>query len=352
MKEKIDVDSHKLMYHPERVAEWQEKNDCYPIYVEIGPTNVCNHRCVFCALDFLNYGKDLIDREVMLATLKDMAEHGVKSVMFAGEGEPLLHPNICEFVNKAKEFGIDISITTNGVHLTKEKIESCLPSLSWIRFSVDSGSPENYATIHGTKPDDFNKVVNNIKTAVEFKKQNNLKTTIGVQFLMIPPSINEAVKLAKILKEIGTDNLQVKPYSHHPKSKNEFHMDPKKYNQLKAELMEFDSDDFKVFFREATIQRIESGIDYPECYGMPFFALIDAKGNIIPCNLFYGDSEFTYGNLYKNSFSEIWQSERRKKILEKLRKQGINECRHGCRLDVINRYLYRLRNPEFHDNFV
>ena len=352
MAEPTNVDSHKLMFHPKRVAEWQEKSDCYPIYVEIGPTNICNHRCVFCALDFLGYGREIIDREVMLATLKDMAEHGVKSVMFAGEGEPLLHKNICEFVNKAKEHGMDISITTNGVHLTREKIESCLSSLSWIRFSVDSGSPENYSQIHGTKPDDFNKVVDNIKTAVEFKQENRLKTIIGVQFLMIPPSINEATKLAKILKEIGADNLQIKPYSHHPMSKNEFHMNPEEYNKLKSQLLEFDSDNFKILFREATIKRIESGINYPECYGLPFFTLIDAKGNVIPCNLFYGNEEFTYGNLYKNSFSEIWKSQRRKSILEKLRKRGVDECRHGCRLDVINRYLSRLRNPELHDNFV
>ena len=44
-----DVDNHKLMYHPERVSEWEEKGDCAPIYAEIGPTNTCNHRCGFCS---------------------------------------------------------------------------------------------------------------------------------------------------------------------------------------------------------------------------------------------------------------------------------------------------------------
>ena len=57
---KIDIDSHKLMYHPERVAEWKEKGDCYPIYVEIGLTNVCNHKCIFCGLDWAR-GKNILD---------------------------------------------------------------------------------------------------------------------------------------------------------------------------------------------------------------------------------------------------------------------------------------------------
>ena len=47
MAQQPEVDNHKLMYHPERVTEWRERKDCYPIYVEIGPTNACNHRCIF-----------------------------------------------------------------------------------------------------------------------------------------------------------------------------------------------------------------------------------------------------------------------------------------------------------------
>jgi len=144
MKEITNVDSHKLMYHPDRVIHWQKFNDCFPIYVEIGLTNACNHKCIFCALDYLENGAKFIDTSVMISTLKNMAEHGVKSIMFAGEGESTLHKDIGLFVQKAKQLGMDISITTNGVPLTPEKIQQCLPHLSWIRFSVDSGTPENY----------------------------------------------------------------------------------------------------------------------------------------------------------------------------------------------------------------
>ena len=123
MRPKIEVDNHKLMYHPERVAEWKEKGDCYPIYVEIGPTNRCNHGCIFCALDFLENGTDMIDTNIMISTLENMANHGVKSIMFAGEGEPLLHKDIGLFTQKAKGYGLDIAITTNGVAFTQKKRE-------------------------------------------------------------------------------------------------------------------------------------------------------------------------------------------------------------------------------------
>ena len=30
----------------------------------------------------------------------------------------------------------------------------------------------------------------------------------------------------------------------------------------------------------------------------------------------------------------------------------INDCRVNCRMDEVNRYLWRLKNPQDHDNFI
>ena len=69
---KTEVDSHRLSFHPERVAEWKQEGDCYPIYVEIGPTNKCNHKCMFCALDWLERGAAVdIDVDLLRKKLVD-----------------------------------------------------------------------------------------------------------------------------------------------------------------------------------------------------------------------------------------------------------------------------------------
>lgn len=348
----IRLDSHKLLYHPERVAKWLSDDDCFPVYVEIGLTNRCNHRCVFCALDWLE-GKSVdMDREVLLAALKDMAAHGVRSLMFAGEGESLLHRDAPLFMRTAHELGIKVALTTNGVPLSPEKAEACLPWLSWIRFSVNGGTPERYAEMHGTRPEDFERVIANITYAAELRKRLGLKVDIDVQSLLLPENSGEVPKLAKLVRAAGADDLQVKPYSQHPLSKNRREPDYRDNLALEAELRALETDTFRIHFRHNTINNLLSGADYDHCHGLPFFALINAKGDVLPCNLFYERPDFIYGNLNEQSFSEIWQGEQRRKIKEQLAARDISECRKICRLDQLNRYLHRLKHPHKGDDFI
>jgi GTP 3',8-cyclase len=348
----IDTENHKLGYHPERVSEWLRKGDCFPLYIEIGPTNRCNHHCIFCALDWIEKKYHDIDVDVLNRTFQDMAACGVKSVMFAGEGEPFLHPNICEFVVNAKNAGLDVAMATNGVLFEKDKILMCLPHLSWIRYSLDAGSADTHYNIHKGGKKDFDKILNNIRSAVEIKKQKKYSCVIGVQLLIIPENIDEILLFITIMKEIGVDNVQLKPYSQHPLSKNRFSVDTKRIDQISDEIFKYNDDSFQVIFRQRSAHRVVEEKTYNECHGLPFYALIEADGNIIPCNLYHTQIEFSYGNLYSNTFSEIWLGEKRRKILKKMKDIGIEICRKGCRLDPANRYLYDLKNPHPHVNFI
>ena len=346
------IDSHKLIFHPGRVSQWKREGDCFPIYVEIGLTSRCNHRCVFCALDWLGHRNVDIDKNLLIAALKEMAENGVKSVMFAGEGESLLHKNAPDFIKAAAEFGMKAALTTNGVLLSPQKAELILPHLSWIRFSVNAGEADLYAHIHGIRSDDFERVMKNIEYAVKVKRDRNLDIDIGVQALMIPESIPSIQVLAQRVKAIGVDNFQVKPYSKHPQSKNDFIVDDVVYNDLEKILTPFESPSFKVFFRKHTIHRMQTGSGYRHCHGLSFFALVTAQAHIIPCNLYYDRPDMIYGSLAQNSFSQIWKGVRRKRVLEALSQKGIKSCRKGCRLDAVNTYLERIKYPGPRDDFI
>jgi len=351
MDTKRKIDDHKLIYHPKRVSQWLEKGDCYPVYVEIEPTNRCNHNCIFCGLDWAR-GRIDIDTKIMLDTLGQMGKLGVKSVCFAGAGEPTLHKDFPLFVKHAKESGIDVSFSTNGAFFDPEKAKATLPYASWIRFSFNAGTPETYSKIHRCSEKDFDKVISNITAAVEIKRKNNYLVDLEVQIVLMPENADTVLQLGEICKKIGVDLFLVKPYSRNPNSINKHDIDYKKFQGLKEGLEKLSDKDFTVVYREARMDRIETGKDYPVCHGLPFFAIITAAGNISPCNFYFNKEEFSYGNLNENSFEEIWTGKKRKQVLDKIKNLGVNCCETGCRLDKINSYLNRLKNLSSNDNFI
>ncbi|MBU4332475.1 radical SAM protein [Patescibacteria group bacterium] len=361
MNDKFKIDSHKMNHHPERVAQWLEAGDdwekakkIYPLYIEVSSCGACNHRCIFCALDYLDYKTGSINTENYLKTLEDMAAGRVKSVMYGGEGEPLIHAKIRDFTLKTKDLGMDVAFTTNGVFMNEDFLETALPITTWLKVSIDAGTKENYAKIHRTKEEDFDTVLKNLKKAKEIKEKNNLPVTLGTQMLLIPENHQEAVTLAKIVNDIGVDYLVIKPYSQHLMSENKRDIDYEKYLYLEDELNKLSNKNFYIIFRRHTMEKYDTDTrDHPHCLAAPFlWAYIMANGDVYTCSAFLGDKRFCIGNINEKSFKEIWESEERRKNWEFIKNLDISQCRQNCRMDEVNRYLWNLKNPPEHVNFI
>ena len=166
MADPYQIDGHKLIYHPDRVAQvmsvgkdWEKAKHVYPIYMEISPVGACNHRCTFCGKDYIGYKPDRLSITVMRRLLPELASLNVKSIMYAGEGEPLLHKNISETIRITQEAGIDVSVTTNATVLPNNFLDEALPHLSWVKVSINAGTAENYSQIHQSRWRHAHKVI-------------------------------------------------------------------------------------------------------------------------------------------------------------------------------------------------
>lgn len=353
MRDEFGIDAHKLIYHPRRIGDWLEGKNVYPVYMEVCPVGRCNHRCVFCAFDYLEYKGPSIETAVLQRLLLDAASHGVKSVMFAGEGEPLLHQDIASFVATGRGAGLDVAITTNGVAFNSHLASECLPLLNWIRFSLDAATKHTYDRVHRGGDTDFARVTFNIQMASTLKRKFHFDCAIGVQAVLIPENIGEMVELANLARGLGADYLVIKPFSKHPSSRCDFDIDYGVSKQLERQLQEWSSDSFKVIFRRRTIEKLSQEKPYKQCLGLPFITVIDSNGDIYPCNTFIGQKEFVFGNIYEKTFSQIWEGEQRQRVIDIINKMGTQNCRELCRLDEINRYLWQLtRDPPLHVNFI
>ena len=353
MEDNIRIDSHKLLYHPETVSRWMNGENIYPIELEVSLTNACNHRCIFCAVDYTGYEPIMMDCEILKKNLKDLANKGLKSVIYAGEGEPLINKNAPDIINYTKSVGVDAAMSTNGVLLTPEVSKECLKSLTWVRFSVAGIRQKTYDNIQCGKKGDLEKVLSNLEEAVRIKRNQNLKTTLGVQLLLLPENKDEIVEMGKKLREIGVDYFTIKPFSQHPQSKHLLQVDYRDMLELEPKIKELETDDYKIFFRAHAMKKLECKRTYKHCWALPYMVHVDARGNLWPCVVFVGKDELKYGNLYEESFVDIWEGSHRKKIADYFYHMDLEKnCREICRLDEMNKYLDELKHPGEHVNFI
>lgn len=351
--EDIRMDSHKLLYHPQRVADWISGKQIYPIEMEVGLSGACNHRCIFCAVDYMEYKPKLLPKDIFLANLELMGKKGLKSIIYAGEGEPLTHPDAPEIIQRTKKYGIDAAMSTNGVLFTKEKAVDCMSALSWIRFSIAGATDETYEKIHQCRKGDLKRALQNMADVAMVKRQQKLSTTLGAQLLLLPENKSEIVQLARMVREMGFDYFTVKPFSQHPSSKAKITVDYSEAEEIGRKVKEYETENFKIYFRSQSIENLNMEKPYSDCEGLNFMTYMDAAGNLFPCIVFMGQDDFIYGNIYEQTFPEIWESERAKKIRAAFDCKFIHaHCRKTCRLDEINKYLHVLKNPGAHVNFI
>ena len=144
--------------------------------VRISVTDRCNFRCTYCMpkevydsnYKFFNK-KEILSFEEIIRLTRILASLGVRKVRLTG-GEPLLRNNIHVLIQKIKEIeGItDISMTTNGVLLSKKKAILLKNSgLSRLTVSLDSLNNKRFREISGSNylPQDVLSGIDNAKKA-------------------------------------------------------------------------------------------------------------------------------------------------------------------------------------------
>lgn len=366
MTDRYRVDGEKISLHPARVAQWlaagddwEKQKKVYPIYVEVSPAGGCNHACLHCGVDYIGYQTRFIELPVMARMLSGMGRAGVKSVMFAGEGEPLLHKGLADAILHAEGAGIDVAITTNAIPLTERFARHAMSAVTWVKASINAGTAETYAKVHQTKERDFDLALTNMARAVRLRGELGWETTLGAQMVVLPENAHEPAMLAARCREIGLDYLVLKPYSQHLKSTEtatrgleRFRWTPGAFDDVARE---FDTDSFKVITRYETAAHYEEPDRYyQKCLATPnFWAYVMANGDVYGCSAYLLDERFKYGNVNENTFSEIWEGERRRASAAYVREQlDIGECRKNCRMEQVNRHLWDLKNPPPHANFI
>ena len=355
--DKYLLTGNKLLWHMDRLNEWMKGNRISPIKIDMGITTGCNAACKFCFGQFIGKSsmKNAIhlDKKILYNLFKDCRDLGIKAISLAGEGENTIHPDFYEILEYAKEFGIDLGIATNMIKLNKNRVKEFLEAFVWIKINLSASNRKTYKEIHGV--DVFDDVIENIRGLVRVKREYNLKTTIGMQIVVIGDNTNEIIPLAKLGKELGVDYFVAKPAADIPNRKFDIPFEKlKKMEETFKEAEKYGSSEYSVVIKRS---KFECGEEHPfkTCYGTQFSIALDARGNVAPCAhlLGYKSEVFNVGNLHNNSLKEIIESDRYWDVQKLVQELDVDkECETNCLHYYMCQLLEGLKEKPNHINFV
>lgn len=242
------------------------------VYVEI--TNACNLSCSFCAHSKRHIQYMKFDNfKIVLEQLRNHTKYLYLHVL----GEPLMHPNINEFIDYAAQ-NYFINITTNGYMIDKIKNNK---NIRQINISLHSFNPHN--------PSSLEEYLTNIFSAVEQLKET---TYISYRLWVENEYTKEIIDALAAYYNVEKENLLNNQYSfeeHIFLNKHSEFMWPKIGNDLN--------------FIQGT------------CYALKDHIAILVDGSVVPCCL-DADGTIVLGNIYQDKIIDIITSKRYQKMLD------------------------------------
>ncbi|WP_459862176.1 radical SAM protein [Endothiovibrio diazotrophicus] len=356
------MDGHKLLWHPDRVAQWKAGERIAPLHIDMGISTGCNMACTYCYGVLQNragYGGNNsnsrynMPAEAVKRVFDDAKRIGVRSIALIGEGENTLNPALADVVRHGKSIDLDLGLATNGIRMRSEDMPTLLDSLVWIRFNISASSQESFGRIHQVNR--FEQVIDNIRSLVEHKRERGSTTTIGMQMVLVKDNVNDVVPLARLGRECGVDYLVVKPCS--DTYDGDLDSPTGMYaglGDLFREAESFATEDYSVIIKWSKLGN-EGIKDYPVCFGTQFIIAISGNGDVFPCGHWFNirRDEFLMGNVVEQGLEAIVKSDRYWEVQERIQKVNVNrDCESNCRQHYVNQFLDQLSNPPDHVNFV
>lgn len=305
----------KIFHYPEKLDSLPKNVDTImaPIHIRIKPTNVCNHKCSYCAYRAkeLQLGKDMVENDhipqkKMMEIIDDMQEMGVKAITFSGGGEPFIYPYLLEAVKKLSQTSITFAALTNGSRLNGDVAEIFAHHGTWLRISIDGWDDESYSKYRGVPHGEFTKVMDNIK---KFKSMKG-KCLMGVSIIIDKKNHSHLYDLIKKLKDIGVDSVKISPcvISNSAEENNIYHKDifAAVKEQINKAISELKEDSFEIF--DSYHEQLESfEKKYTWCPYHQILHVIGADQNIYSCqDKAYNFDDGLIGSIKNMRYKDYW----------------------------------------------
>ncbi|HPN29470.1 MAG TPA: radical SAM protein [bacterium] len=315
-----------------------------PLYATINIEARCNFKCKYCIYHGpekkyncnYSYTFEQIKDEIDL-----LLKHNIPKIHICGIGEPFLNKDIFRVFDYLNSKGQRTSILSNCSKIVSDKISKIVDAdLLCFSTDLDASNKEDYNWLCGR--DDFDILLDNLKKIIALKNDKKKDLKIQVNTIITKKYLHQLKEIGYILKELGVDMwaLMFLAVNYEDAGfltrENTLFNEPELVYPVVKELEEFTSKNkidfyypyfFKEDFPNSSLHCVKPYTQIMLNIPSPDISQDEIYGNVSPgC---YPDFP-SYGNLFRNSFDEIWNG---KKIVDMRRKLNNFEhfrCKHLC----------------------
>ncbi|RCJ22424.1 radical SAM protein [Nostoc sp. ATCC 43529] len=162
-----------------------------PLYVRAIIGNTCNLKCLMCpyhspllkpnhTTDFFT-GNKAMSWKMMEQLARECGEKEIPLIIGNVE-EPLLHPNLIDFIKLCRQQGVPrVHITTNGQLLDESRAKALLQAgITSIDISIDAAEPDTYWKVRGA---DLKLVESNVINFLRLRAQLGILCEVRTSFV-------------------------------------------------------------------------------------------------------------------------------------------------------------------------
>ncbi|EJV74130.1 radical SAM protein [Bacillus cereus] len=312
---------YRYLSHVDAIKDISKNNIVYPKMMEIDLTDYCNHNCIWC-VDRSNRQKQMeVSLIEIYKLLESFKENGVKSIVLKGGGEPTTFKGFVEIVEKMKLLDFKIGLITNGAQLLDDSIRTVIgESCEWVRVSLDAATKELHDKLHRPQENATLPIV--LDGTKKLATQYGDKVTIGFNYVFHSLNKHEIVKATLLAKNIGVKYISFRPEIPHKIIKKKDLIPQDIEDELNmAKLHE--NHTFKVLIASHGYINQEN----LTCKSHSLIGILRTDGEMTPCCFLKDDSSMFYGNVFKESFENVWEGEKRQQVIKKIEN---GECKHNC----------------------
>lgn len=309
-----------------------------PEYVQIGPIDACNARCLFCVhhsplVDHAGRSyKNMLAWDVWRQSLDDVIALKTKRVDYVGIGEPLMHPRIADALAYGSAH-LTQNIISNGL-LLQRHLRTIAEHVDWITVSLNAASAKTQHALHLTGERGFHATVDAIRQLAALTQKRG---QVSISFVVNKENFREIPELPRLCQELGI-YAGLTPVGLYDSTRARMGLSSDEQQELSdiiARLQE--TPDHRIInldqFQQFENRDSSYIVDQIPCYIGLIFAQIRGDGSVSHC---CACEHSPVGNVNERTFGEIWISEQYRQF----RKEALFTIMHdrqalpGCHCDI------------------